>query len=204
LVARPAATSSISARTSVASLPSGPTVIETPSSSTLIDSGSNRALVITLIPRRLNVRSSSLLTSRSSSGTIAGRYSSSVTCEPRSWYIDANSTPTAPAPMMITDPGSVSMRSTSSLVTIRVPSGSIPGRLLTREPVARTTSVALRTRSPPPPGVPSSPAIWTRTLVAPSSRPRPWTQVTSYFLTSDWTPFHIRVTTMSRRAAIFA
>ena len=44
----------------------------------------------------------------------------------------------------------------------------------------------------------------TRTFVAPSSLPRPAIQVTSYLRTSDWTPFHIRVTTMSRRAAIFA
>ena len=83
--------------------------------------------------------------------------------------------------MTITEAGSVSIRRTSSEVTIRFPSGSMPGRLLTREPVARMTSVALRTRSPPPPGVPSSPAMLTRTFVAPSSRPRPGIQVTSYF-----------------------
>ena len=170
----------------------------------LTDFASNRALVITLIPRRLNVRSSSFETSRSSSGTIAGRYSSSVTDAPRSWYIDANSTPTAPAPMMMMLAGIESMRRTSSEVTIRFPSGSIPGSDLTREPVARITSVALRIRSPPAPGVPSSAGCVTRTLVAPSRRPRPWTQVTPYFLTSVWTPFHMRVTTWSRRFAICA
>ena len=93
LVARPAATSSISAEISAASLPSGPTVRRTPSSSATTLAASNRALVMTLIPRRVKLRSSSLLTSRSSSGTMAGRYSSSVTCAPRSWYIDANSDP---------------------------------------------------------------------------------------------------------------
>ena len=36
---------------------------------------------------------------------------------------------------------------------------------MTREPVARMTSVACRTRSPPPPGVPSSPGWLTRTLL---------------------------------------
>ena len=188
----------------MASLPSGPTVSLTQSASTLTDLASNRALVTTLIPRRLNDRSSSLLTSRSSSGTIAGRYSSTVTVEPRSWYIDANSTPTAPAPTTMTLPGSVSIFRTSSEVTIRLPSGSIPGSDFTREPVARMMSVALSTRSPLAPGVPSSPAIWTRTLCAPSSLPRPWIHVTSYFLTSVWTPFHMRVTTWSRRFAICA
>ncbi len=170
----------------------------------MTEAASKRALVMTLMPRRLKVRSSSLLTSRSSSGTIAGRYSSSVTVAPRSWYIEANSVPTAPAPMTITDAGIVSIRRTSSEVTIRVPSGTIPGRLLTREPVARMTSVALRIRSPPLPGVPSSPGCTTRTLCAPSRRPRPGTHVTSYFLTRLVTPFHMRVTIWSRRAAIFA
>ena len=127
-----------------------------------------------------------------------------MTLAPRSWYIEANSTPTAPAPITITLPGIVSERSTSSLVTMRLPSGVMPGRLLTREPVARITSVPLSTRSPPAPGVPSSPASVTRTLVPPSRQPRPAIQVTSFFLTSVWTPFHIRVTTWSRRFAIWA
>ena len=55
--------------------------------------------------------------------------------------------------------GIVSMRRTSSEVTIRLPSGTMPGSDLTREPVARITSVALSSRSPPAPGVPSSPAL---------------------------------------------
>ena len=100
--------------------------------------------------------------------------------------------------------GIASERSTSSLVTIRVPSGTMPGSDLTREPVASTTSVPLSTRSPPAPGVPSSPARLTRTLVGPSSLPRPWIQVTSFFLTRLPTPFHIRVTIWSRRFAICA
>ena len=118
--------------------------------------------------------------------------------------MEANSDPTAPAPITMTLAGIVSMRRTSSEVTMRFPSGTIPGRDFTREPVARMTSVALSRRSPPAPGVPSSPARRTRTLVAPSSRPRPWTHVTPFFLTSDMTPFHMRLTTMSRRFAIWA
>ena len=116
----------------------------------------------------------------------------------------ANSEPTAPAPITMTLAGIVSERSTSSLVTIRLPSGTMPGSDFTRDPVASTTSVPLSTRSPPAPGVPSSPARLTRTLVAPSSLPRPWIQVTSFFLTRLPTPFHIRVTIWSRRLAICA
>ena len=92
---------------------------------------------------------------------------------PRSWYIDANSTPTAPLPTTTMSFGSESDFRTSSLVTIRLPSTSRPGSDLTREPVARITSFASRTRSPPLPGVPSSPGWLTRTFVGPSRRPRP-------------------------------
>src|SRR6476469_6634417 len=45
-------------------------------------------------------------------------------------------------------------RRTSSLVRIRSPSGVRPGRLFTREPVARMTSVAWSTRSPAAAGDP--------------------------------------------------
>ena len=80
----------------------------------------------------------------------------------------------------------------------------MPGSDLTREPVAMMTSVAWRIRSPPAPGVPSSPACMTRTFCGPSSRPRPWTQVTLFLSTRVLSPVHIRLTTASRRAAIAA
>ena len=115
----------------------------------MTDAASKRALVMTVMPRLVKLRSRSLLTSASSSGTICGRYSSSVTLTPTSWNMLANSTPTAPAPTITMSLGSVSILSTSSLVTIRLPSGSRPGSDLTREPVAMMTSVAFRTRSPP-------------------------------------------------------
>ena len=100
--------------------------------------------------------------------------------------------------------GSVSILRTSSLVTMRVPSGVRPGSDLTREPVARMTSVACRTRSPPAPGVPSSPGWLTRMRCGPSSRPRPSIQVTLFLVTSVLSPVHMRFTTASRRAAIAA
>ncbi len=132
---------------------------------------------------------------------MLGRYSSNVTFVPTSWYMLANSTPTAPAPTTTMSFGSVDIFRTSSLVTIRLPSGSRPGSDLTREPVARITSVAWSTRSPPLPGVPSSPAWLTRILLGPSSLPRPSIHVTLFLVTSDLSPVYIRFTTASRRAA---
>ncbi len=199
LVARPVATSSSSAAISAASPPSGPTVSATPRRRATTDAASKRALVMTLMPRRVKLRSSSWLTSRSSSGTTAGRYSSSVTSAPRSWYIEANSTPTAPAPITMMLVGSVSVRRTSSEVTIRLPSGTSPGSDFTREPggqddVRRAQqALAAGTRRAVLAGQPDA------DLVAPSSRPRPWIQVTLFFLTRLWTPFHMRLTTWSRR-----
>ena len=204
LAARPVATSISSARSSAGSLPSGPTIRQMPLSSAVTDAASNRALVMTVMPRLVKLRSTSLLTSASSSGTIPGRYSSSVTLTPTSLYMLANSTPTAPAPTMTMSLGSVSILRMSSLVTIRLPSGVRPGSDFTREPVARMMSVALRVRSPPPPGVPSSAGWLTTTLPGPSRRPRPGTQVTLFLSISVLRPVHMRLTTASRRAAIAA
>ena len=81
LAARPVATSIISARSSVGSLPSGPTSTLTPCLSVVTALGSNRASVMTVIPRFVKLRSSTLLTSASSSGTIRGAYSRTVTLD---------------------------------------------------------------------------------------------------------------------------
>ena len=204
LAARPVATSIISARSSAGSLPSGPTIRQMPLSSAVTDFASKRALVMTVMPRFVKLRSSSLLTSGSSSGTMPGRYSSTVTLTPTSANMLANSTPTAPAPTMTMSFGRVSILSTSSLVTMCLPSGSRPGSDLTREPVAMITSVAFRTRSPPLPGVPSSPGWLTLTLPGPSSCPRPATQVTLFLSMRLLRPVHMRLTTASRRTAIAA
>ncbi len=75
--------------------------------------------------------------------------------------------PTAPAPMMAIEAGTSEERSTSSLVTMRSPSGTSPGRLLTRLPVARMVSVEVSTRSPL--GWSWSSMVATRMRVAPSS-----------------------------------
>ncbi len=54
----------------------------------------------------------------------------------------------------------------SSLVTMRTPSGTRPGRLLTRDPVARMVSLVRSTRSPV--GWSSASMVATRMVVAPS------------------------------------
>ena len=202
--ARPVATSITSARISSVLPPSGPTSTQTPSFSLETALGSKRAFVTTFTPRRVKLRSRSLLMSLSSAGTMAGRYSRSVTWLPMSWKKLANSTPTAPAPTMTMPVGAASRRRMSSLVRIFLPSGVRPGSDLTREPVATMTSPACRRRSPPPPGLPSSPGWLTRTRPAPSRRPRPSTNATLFLVTRLFRPVHIRFTTWSRRAAICA
>ena len=89
---------------------------------------------MTSMPRLVKLRSTTLLTSASSSGTICGRYSRTVTLTPTSWNMLANSTPTAPAPTMMMSLGRLVALRTSSLVTMRLPSGVRPGRHFTREP----------------------------------------------------------------------
>ncbi len=61
--------------------------------------------VITLILAFLNRRSSSVDTAASSSGTMRGSSSMRVTWLPKRLKIDANSTPTAPLPMIAIDFG---------------------------------------------------------------------------------------------------
>ena len=74
--------------------------------------------------------------------------STSVTSAPKSRYMLAHSTPMAPAPTIVTRPGTSPRVSASSLVMIRRPSGSSPGRLRGALPVARMRLSALASRSP--------------------------------------------------------
>ena len=107
--------------------------------------------VWTSIPRLRNRRCSSLLTSASSSGTTRSMNSTRWTSAPRSSYRLAHSTPMAPAPTIVTDPGSASRLSASSESIIR--SCPRPGRGGPRGalPVARSRSVALASTSPDSP-----------------------------------------------------
>ena len=97
-----------------------------------------------------------------------------VTVEPKRAKIDANSIPTAPAPMTIRLFGiSVSSR-ISSEVRIALPSGVIPGRPRGREPVASRTAFVEIFVSPASP--------FTTTALLPSSRPWPLKSVILFFL----------------------
>ena len=76
--------------------------------------------VITVMPCFLNERSSSAETASSSMGTSRGSSSMIVTALPKRRKIDANSTPTAPLPMMTIDFGISFRPIASSLVMMRV------------------------------------------------------------------------------------
>ena len=102
--------------------------------------------------------------SSSSRGRMRGSISMTVTVEPKRANIDANSIPTAPAPITIRLFGiSLSCR-ISSEVMIVLPSGAMPGSAFGRDPVARITffvSIFVSPPRPPPPrssGPPGVPA----------------------------------------------
>ena len=106
---RPTATSSISASSRTSSPLEVLPVTTTPAS--VFSSFSSFVSTCDLMPRLRNDFASSVETSSSSSGTNLGNSSTIVVSAPKREYTDANSTPTAPAPMTISDLGiSVSSR----------------------------------------------------------------------------------------------
>ena len=112
--------------------------------------------------------------SSSSRGRMRGSISITVTVEPKRANIEANSIPTAPAPMTMRLFGiSLSCR-ISSEVRIVLPSGVMPGSDFGREPVARMTFFVAIFVSPPSP--------FTTTAFEPSRRPWPLKRVILFFL----------------------
>ena len=89
---------------------------------------SARAPVSTRIFALRNCRSSSFETSSSSTGTMRGSISMSVTSEPKRSKMEANSTPTAPAPMIASVFGTAVRSRISMLVRMVFGSGSRPGQ----------------------------------------------------------------------------
>ena len=108
--------------------------------------------------------------------------------------------PTAPAPTTMSLAGTSRERRMWSLVTIRSPSGSMPGSDFVREPVARMVSFDVSTRSPV--GWPASSVVATEIVVAPSSVAVPRMYSTLCFLTRNMRPLVIFSTMPSRRSAI--
>ena len=102
------------------------------------------------MPRLRNARASSFEMSSSSSGARRGSASSRVTSAPNDRYSDANSSPTAPAPMTTAEDG---MRVVAQRLVARDAPASPTGAraaAAAREPVASTTSRRLdRARRPP-------------------------------------------------------
>ncbi len=95
------------------------------------------------MPVFLKYRSSSFEISSSSTGTRRGSISRTVTLVPKRLKMDANSTPTAPAPMMIMVFGTAVRFRISILVRIRSASGCRPGSMRASEPVARMIVLGL-------------------------------------------------------------
>ena len=92
------------------------------------------------MPRFLNDRSTTEVTSLSQPGRILGSSSSTVTWAPRSDIIDANSQPMAPPPMTTAVPGTWGIESSSSEVMTIAPSTSKPGIVRVSEPEAMITA----------------------------------------------------------------
>ena len=94
------------------------------------------------MPCLRNDFSSSAETASSSTGTSRGSSSTIVTSLPNRLKIDANSTPTAPLPMMTSVFGTSRRPIASSLVMMRLRSISMPGTPRGDEPVATMISFA--------------------------------------------------------------
>ena len=135
LAARPVATSISSARSSAGSLPSGPTIRQTPSSSAVTDAASKRALVMTVMPRLVKLRSSEL-----ADLGVLERHDLRQVLEQR--HLDAEvvvhrgelDADRAGADDDDVLRAGVSILRTSSLVTMRVPSGRQAGQRLDPRP----------------------------------------------------------------------
>jgi hypothetical protein len=114
---RPVATSSVSIVSDSALPAAFCIVIVTAPAATLAEV--TLVAVRTVMPRFLNAFSNSADTASSSFGTIRGSNSMTVTSLPNWRKMDANSTPTAPLPMIAIDFGIVPRLMASSLVMMR-------------------------------------------------------------------------------------
>ena len=144
------------------------------------------------MPCLRNDFSSSADTASSSTGTSRGSSSRIVTSLPKLRKIDANSTPTAPLPMIAIDFGTSFRWIASSLVMMRLWSIVMPGTLRGDDPVA--TMISLRACS-----VCVSPSK-TSTPPLPVRRAVPLIQSILFFLNRNSTPLVSPVTILSLRA----
>ena len=147
--------------------------------------------VLRAIPRRVNARVSSFETSSSSTGTMRGSASTSVTWTPYAAKTSANSTPTAPAPMTAIDLGARSFRTAPFEEITVFSSMATPGSDFGSEPVAR-----MRARASI---VSAAVAPFTSTTFFAVSVPRPGNRVILFFRKRNSTPLAIRSATLRLR-----
>ena len=139
------------------------------------------------MPRRPSALASAADTSSSSSGSTRGSISINVTFDPKEAYIDANSTPTAPAPRIASEVGTEASSRMWSELSTRLPSKGRKGSARTAEPVAISTWRVSIARVPP--------SLSTTTRRGPSRRPRPCTVSILCLRNNDSMPFAFLRTT---------
>ena len=138
------------------------------------------APVSTRILLFLKTRSSSFETSSSSTGTSRGSISKMLTSAPNRLNMEANSTPTAPAPMIISDFGTACRFRISMFVRIESASGCSPGSMRASEPVAIRMFLVSSSCVPL--------SVVTSTLPGPLITPKPLIHSTLFFFIRNSTP----------------
>ena len=148
--------------------------------------------VRTVMPRFLNAFSSSAETASSSFGTMRGRSSMSVTSLPNRRKIDANSTPTAPLPMIAIDFGHLGecdrLVARDDVLLV-----DLDARHAARRGSGGDDDLSRGERRAPAPPV-------TSTLPPPASRPVPLIHSILFFLNRNSTPLVRPVTILFLRA----
>src|SRR5713226_7043630 len=153
---------------------------------------STAASVKICMPFLRNALSSSLEISSSSSGTIRGSISRMVTSVPNVRKMDANSTPTAPAPTTTRLLGTSVSERISRFPPMVLLSNTTPGSDRASEPVASITFFAAISVV--------FPSFSTLTRPGPAYFPQPVTESTLFFLNSASMPLACFLTTRSFRA----
>ncbi len=144
------------------------------------------------MPFFLSAFSSSAEISSSSIGVTRGSISSTVTLVPNELKIDANSTPTAPAPTITSVFGTAGSCKISMLLRTVFPSMSTPGRERAAEPVPNMICVASISVI--------FPSDSTLTRPGPAHRPQPWILSTLFLRNKNSMPLACLLTTISLRA----
>src|SRR6266581_1136998 len=134
------------------------------------------------------------LVAKNDRGTAGGSISRMVTSEPKDRKMEANSTPTAPAPTTTRVLGICGSFRMSRLPTITLPSKSTPGRERASEPVAKRICVASTSAV--------FPAFSTCTWCGAAQRPQPCRTSTLFLRKRNSMPLACLLTMRSLRASM--